>query len=157
MRSTSNASRCTTPASRRSASHSSEGPWLPGRPPGGGAAARTTAQVSEGVCPSGGVPTQTTRGRRHVVYDPDQKTIAAYARQSPHNLRQVGLFVQATINQHFEVVPQIMESFRLDGRDSKFLSHQKRRSFDALTSERNACLMTSWLTIRSRATGSRCC
>src|SRR5262249_2974956 len=35
----SNASRCTTPASWRSASRSPDGPWLPGRPPVGGAAA----------------------------------------------------------------------------------------------------------------------
>lgn len=67
------------------------------------------------------------------MYARDQKIIAAFARQSPHNLRQVGLFVQATINTHFEQVPQHMADIAAHGRASKFLTTSKRRSFDALT------------------------
>lgn len=66
------------------------------------------------------------------MYAEHQPRIAAYARASAHNLMDVGLFVQATINQQFEIVGHVMGSLRADGRDSKFLSAQKKRAIDAL-------------------------
>lgn len=69
------------------------------------------------------------------MYTTDQNCIAAFAERSPWHLRQVGLFVQATIQQHFEQVPLVMQDYAVAGRDSKHLSTQKRRAYDALTAE----------------------
>lgn len=45
------------------------------------------------------------------MYADDCPKIAEFARQSPQNLFRVGLFVQMTINQHFEHVPAMVERF----------------------------------------------
>jgi len=69
------------------------------------------------------------------MYREHQATIQAFAAESPVNLLQVGIFVQATINIHLEQVPRIMESVRAEGRESKYFSVYKRRAYDALVSE----------------------
>ena len=69
------------------------------------------------------------------VYTPDQQVISTWALESPRQLFEVGLFIQCTINTHFEQVPGMMAEARQEGRNSKYWNPTKRRAYDALLSE----------------------
>ena len=69
------------------------------------------------------------------MYREDQRIIAEYARRDPLALRDVGIFVQATINNFFERVPDIMQDARENGRNCKYWTPNKRKSYDALGGE----------------------
>jgi hypothetical protein len=85
-----------------------------------------TRNTQEGQkCPSQGAS----------MYAKHSEMIRSFARISPWHLRQVGLFVQATINQHFEQVPALMADMAETGRECKYFTANKRRAFDALIGE----------------------
>jgi hypothetical protein len=69
------------------------------------------------------------------MYSTHQPMIAQYAMQSPQHLFDVGLFVQATINQHLEQCALVMDSLRQDGLDSRFLTATKKRAVVALAAQ----------------------
>src|ERR1043166_838292 len=64
--------------------------------------------------------------------------IAALAGSGPEGLFRVGVFVQATINRHFEVVPMICESMLREGSASRFCNPNQRKALDALWERRVA-------------------
>jgi hypothetical protein len=61
--------------------------------------------------------------------------IADFALQKPENLFKVGLFVQCTINQHFEFVPGIIEDFESFGFQTKRLMRWQKHSIKVLLDE----------------------
>ena len=85
------------------------------------------------------------------MYHPDCLAIREYAQQGPQQLFRVGLFVQATINQHFEHVPTVMADFDLYGLDAKYFSEQQRYALSTLASESGRLHRTlqGWLEIHS--------
>lgn len=66
------------------------------------------------------------------MYATHQPIIAQYARISPRHLFDIGMFVQATINQHFELCQESCASIRHEGIESKYLSKTKQRAYVAL-------------------------
>lgn len=69
------------------------------------------------------------------MYAEHQPQIATYARRSPQHLFDIGMFVQATITQHFEACKDICASIRAEGTTSKYLSTTKRRAYVALAAQ----------------------
>ena len=61
--------------------------------------------------------------------------IAQFAAEKPANLFRVGLFVQATINQHLEMVPGIIESFDRYNFRTPYLMGWQKRSITTLLDE----------------------
>lgn len=68
------------------------------------------------------------------MYDTHALTIAQYARQSPDNLFNVGRFVLATVNRHFEDVPQVLRN--LDRGDSRALTGKQKYAIGHLSDVR---------------------
>ena len=77
------------------------------------------------------------------MFYPDQAHIRHYATGSPTHLFRVGVFVQATINRHFEQVQACMHAYDAEGLDASWLSAQQRQALEALAYEAprlHACL-----------------
>ena len=72
------------------------------------------------------------------MYDPDAYTIAAYAAESPEHTFKVGVFVLATINQHFEHVPGILANFKRYGMECKNFTRSQKLSIKQLAAKQQA-------------------
>lgn len=62
-------------------------------------------------------------------YDTHAAQIAAWAWENPQHLREVILFVSATIQQRFETVPTILADIREHGDRSRYLFGSKRATY----------------------------
>ncbi len=69
------------------------------------------------------------------MYLDDGPRIAKFAAQSVDNFFRVGVFVQCTIQQHFERMPLVMATYDDEGLASRFFSETRRQALRALLTE----------------------